>query len=114
VEAVIARAMQKNPRQRYQDAAEMAQDLERCRADLLRAGGAPGTGMDVDLFIGSGAHALPAQWSLVPAPGFDAAAPLKAMLALASQPPPAGHLRRLAWFAAYAAAAAAALAIALA
>jgi serine/threonine-protein kinase len=37
VELVIARAMQKNPAARYQDAAEMARDLAQCRASLTRA-----------------------------------------------------------------------------
>ncbi|MBC5786243.1 serine/threonine protein kinase [Ramlibacter sp. USB13] len=37
VDLVIARAMQKNPNERYQDAAEMARDLTQCRAVASRS-----------------------------------------------------------------------------
>jgi serine/threonine protein kinase len=110
VEIVIARAMQKNPQQRYQDAAEMAQDLVQCRNALLRGG--PSTAADLDLLIASGAHPLPVQWSLVPAPGFDAAAALKELLGVPAKRPSTGVLRRVAWLLGYAGAAAAAIAIA--
>ena len=113
VEAVIVRAMHKNPQQRYQDAAEMAQDLGRCRTELLRAGGTRPPGMEVDLFIASGTHPAAAPWSLVPAAGFDAAAPVKGMLAAAARPPSTGRLRRWAWMLGYLAAGTAAVAIAL-
>ena len=43
VEQVIARAMQKNPNERYQDAAEMARDLAQCRAVAGRARGLAAT-----------------------------------------------------------------------
>jgi hypothetical protein len=112
VERVVARAMQKNPQQRYQDAAEMAKDLMQCRTDMLRAGGSRPDGLEVDLFIASGTHPVPAQWSLVPAPGFDAAPVLKGFLARAAKPPSTGRVRRIAWMLGYAAAAAAAIAIA--
>lgn len=112
VELVIARAMQKNPQQRYQDAAEMAQDLVQCRNAVLRGGGA--AAMDIDLLIASGAHPARAQWSLIPAPGFDASATLKGLLAGAGAGETAttGLVRRVAWLLAYAAAAAGAIAIA--
>jgi eukaryotic-like serine/threonine-protein kinase len=108
VELVIARAMHKNPQQRYQDAAEMAQDLVQCRTALLRAGA---SGAELDLLIASGAHPAPVQWSLIPAPGFDAAPTLKNLMATAAKPAPTGLLRRVAWLLAYAVAAAAAIGI---
>jgi eukaryotic-like serine/threonine-protein kinase len=112
VELVIARAMHKNPRQRYQDAGEMAKDLVQCRTALLRAGGSRPAGMDVDLFIASGTHPAHVQWSLVPAPGFDASAVVKALVARSARPAATGRLRRAAWLLAYAAAAFAAIALA--
>ncbi|MEJ5988916.1 serine/threonine-protein kinase [Ramlibacter sp. PS3R-8] len=109
VELVIARAMHKNPQQRYQDAAEMAHDLVQCRNAVLRGGAAR---MDLDLLLASGAYPASAPWSLVPAAGFDASAAMKELLAAANAPAPSGVLRRMAWFLGYAAAAAAAIALA--
>lgn len=111
VELVIARAMQKNPQQRYQDAAEMAQDLVQCRNAVLRGGPAA---MDIDFLIASGAYPARPQWSLIPAPGFDASATLKGLLSGAGAGEAAwtGVARRVAWLLAYAAAAAGAIAIA--
>ncbi|HET8747060.1 MAG TPA: serine/threonine-protein kinase [Ramlibacter sp.] len=81
IELVITRAMQKNPRSRYQDAGEMARDLAQCRALLGRPGAvrvaapaadpqaatspAAPTPLDVDLTLPLGAPG----WPL--AAGFD-------------------------------------------
>lgn len=111
VELVIARAMQKNAALRYQDAAEMAQDLVQCRLALLRGGDAR-AGMEVDLFTGTDAGSPAPDWSLVPAPGFDAAPVLKHLLGAQAGRARRGTARRLAWIAGYAAAAAGALLIA--
>jgi serine/threonine protein kinase len=46
LEQVVARAMHKNPRQRYQDAEEMARDLAQCRALLGRGPGAAASPSD--------------------------------------------------------------------
>jgi hypothetical protein len=66
----------------------------------------------VDLFLASGTHPAPAQWSLIPAPGFDATAALKALVARSARPAPSGWLVRAAWLLGYAAAALGAIAIA--
>jgi serine/threonine protein kinase len=116
VEEVIARAMQKNPAARYQDAGEMAQDLTRCRAELLRGAG---DSADIDLFVGTVGDAQAALApGLAPSRQFDASAALQ--LLLRGEPGPAGRaastpahrLRRVAWTMAYAVALVAALAIA--
>jgi len=112
VELVIAQAMQKNPEQRYQDAAEMARDLEQCRAALLRSGAPQGTA-EVDLFTGTDAGTPVLPWSLVPAAGFDSTAGLKTMLAGEGTPAARPGGWRAAWIAGYAAATVTALAIAL-
>jgi serine/threonine-protein kinase len=110
VELVVARAMQKNAAQRYQDAAEMAQDLQQCRSLLARSGtsrAAPG----VDLFTGTDAGTPQPEWSLVPAAGFDSTRALKQMLAHPEQAQASG-VSRTAWVAGYVAAAVTAVAIA--
>ena len=90
LELVIARAMQKNPGARYQDAAEMARDLAQCRASPARAhpvvaatsapapadphaATVPVAAIDVDVTVPNGQ----AGWPL--APGFDSGAGLRAL-----------------------------------
>jgi hypothetical protein len=126
---VIARAMQKNPQARYQDAAEMARDLAQCRITLARTKGAaaPAAKAAPDPYaatapIGSDTVPLPRFGDgegLAPSAMFDSAAGLQRLLADRSGPvpppvrPPAS-VRRLAWAIAYAATAAVAVAIAMA
>jgi len=130
LELVIARAMQKNPLARYQDAAEMARDLAQCRITLGRTQGAapvvrtaPADPYAATAPIGADTLPLPRPAEaagLAPSPLFDSAAGLQRLLAdrsgmaAARQPRPRTSLRRLAWSVAYLAAAAAALTIALA
>ncbi|MBL0427592.1 serine/threonine-protein kinase [Ramlibacter alkalitolerans] len=82
IELVITRAMQKNPRSRYQDAGEMAGDLAQCRAAWNRAhpsGVAPAADaapagsreVDVDVTVPDGQGG----WPL--APGFDSSEGLR-------------------------------------
>jgi serine/threonine protein kinase len=129
LELVIARAMQKNPQARYQDAAEMARDLAQCRITLARTKGAaaPAPKAAPDPYaatapIGSDTVPLPRFGDgegLAPSALFDSAAGLQRLLADRSGPvpppvrPPAS-VRRLAWAIAYAATAAVAVAIAMA
>jgi serine/threonine-protein kinase len=129
VERVIARAMQKNPAARYQDAAEMARDLAQCRASLTRATAARVAALPAeasDPFAATVvAHAatqpVPRHGealSLAPSPHFDSSAALRRWLeepVAATQPLPAARppLGRIGWILAYAAAAVGAVAIAL-
>lgn len=122
VDAVIARAMQKNPGARYQDAAEMAADLAQCRALAARsrpasaAGGAP-----VDPFATTvvGGDAMPASWGmsegLVVSTLFESTAGLRNLLQVSAggRPQPALRLGWLGWSLAYLVAAAGAVMIAL-
>jgi serine/threonine protein kinase len=112
VETVLARAMQKNAAARYQDVAEMARDLARCRAEL-----APGAGSAtvVDLLVGT-LPAVAAPPGLAPSADFDSAAAVQRLLRgdgalLGSLPAPGGRWRRVAWVLAYVAAAGIALAL---
>jgi hypothetical protein len=91
VELVITRAMQKNPRSRYQDAGGMARDLAQCRASLGRAQAvaspaapadpygatapAAHAAVDVDVTVPHGEGG----WPL--AAGFDSTAGLRALAA---------------------------------
>jgi serine/threonine-protein kinase len=89
IELVIARAMQKNARLRYQDAAEMARDLAQCRASLGRAL-AQAAAVAEDPFGATAPEALEqtmpagAGWPL--APGFDSSAGLRALSAGGAPP----------------------------
>jgi len=125
-DAVIARAMQKNPAARYQDAAEMARDLAQCRTAINRARGvADGEATDpqVDPYAATAAlgrtQTLPPPVSpgLAPAPEFDSTAGLRRLQegkVEAGPPEPARRgFQRIAWLLAYGAATAGALAIAL-
>lgn len=83
VEAVIARAMQKNPQARYQDAAEMARDLAQCRTLAGRGrgpagpGGAPAADPYAATIVGDAAQFLDGPHEGLPlAPDFDSAAAL--------------------------------------
>lgn len=83
LDAVIARAMQKNPEARYQDAAEMARDLAQCRALLVRSraaqspGGVPPVDPYAATVVGDAAQLLegPAE-GLGISPLFDSTAAL--------------------------------------
>lgn len=125
VDDVIARAMQKNPQNRYQDAAEMARDLALCRTAINRARGAmpPGPEAGADPYAATMTGTMtqtlvqaPAS-GLTLAPEFDSAAGLARLEqgdAGASAPAHAPrNVAWLAWLLAYGVAAAVALAIAL-
>jgi hypothetical protein len=121
VDAVIARAMQKNPQARYQDAAEMARDLAQCRALLGRRPGAPASAPsdpyaatvvgDATQFMDRGPDGLGLS------PLFDSTAGFQRLLHAQPDdaPPPAPKVRLgwLAWAAAYLLAGIGAVAIAL-
>jgi serine/threonine-protein kinase len=121
IELVIARAMQKNQRSRYQDAAEMARDLAQCRASLVRgrastANAVTVTGVDVYTATDPGSRAgkgAEAEAGLPLASGFDSSAGLR-RLQQGGAPPPARDLSwgRTAWTCGYLLAAGAALLIA--
>jgi len=131
LEAVIARAMQKNARARYQDAAEMARELAQCRAALTRAGRAAvgaatlPNGSGEDLFgltatvpAGTVARTAAAAAGLPLSTRFDSAEGLKHLRAgrgegTAAIVAKATNLQRLAWIVAYGLVAAVALALAL-
>lgn len=122
VDAVIARAMQKNPRARYQDAAEMAVDLAQCRAMAGRgrpASQAAGQGT-VDPYaatiVGDGGpsgSALPEGLAL--SPQFDSTAAWERLIhaGRGAEVRPALRLGWLGWSAAYLVAAIGAFVIAL-
>ncbi|HEX2543970.1 MAG TPA: serine/threonine-protein kinase [Ramlibacter sp.] len=128
LEVVIARAMQKNPAARYQDAGEMARDLVQCRAALTRSRGAApaAAAVDISTDVFGGATATLAIPPGGPAPGlalspaFDSTLGLRTLLQASADPAaqaPRRHVRSvrgLLWTFAYMAAAAAALVIALA
>lgn len=123
LELVIARAMQKNPQARYQDAAEMARDLAQCRAVLARSrSGAPAAHGGADPFaatvIGDATQLLGGNEGLGLSPLFDSSAGLERLMhpTEATQPvvrkPPRVRMGWLAWAAAYLAAGVGAIAIA--
>ena len=125
LEVVIARAMQKNPKARYQDAGEMARDLAQCRATVTRSRDATlaGTQAPADPYaatvIGVVEDVPPAPEGLPPCSAFDCADGLQ-QLAQAdiagegARAEPARTLRWLGWSLAYLAAGAGAVAIAFA
>jgi serine/threonine protein kinase len=116
LELVIMRAMQKNAAARYQDAADMVQDLARCRAGL-RAEAT--SGADIDLFTGTLPPGQPMA-GLAPSPDFDGSAALQRLLRGEGEAPASvlalhgRHLRWIGWSLAYLLAAASAVAMVLA
>ena len=126
LDLVLGRAMQKNPAARYQDAAEMARDLEACRTGVAPPVPAPapassqvGEATSFSATVRTEAPppvAAPAAW--LPARQFDSAAALQGMLEATGEPKAGGRgaawLRALAWPLVYIAALAGAVAIALA
>ena len=123
LDEAIARAMQKNAGNRYQDAAEMARDLALCRTAINRARGVlpPGT-EGVDPYAVTTPADVMAQTLVQPgpaglrtAPEFDSSAGLAQLeqAQAASVPPPRRSLRLAGWLAAYGAATIAAVVIAL-
>lgn len=122
---VVARAMQKNPLHRYQDAAEMARDLALVRTAINRARGAlpPGADAGVDPYAATLAGTMtqtlvqPGAGGLGLAPEFDSSAGLARLEQgdphAASTAGPRRNKRWMGWLFAYGLAAAGALAIAL-
>jgi serine/threonine-protein kinase len=127
LDAVIERAMQKNPAARYQDAGEMAKDLAQCRAAIHRVGGtrsasvptaAPADPYAATAPIDTAAELVAtAPQGLALSPDFDSSAGLQHLLDGADGGGAAPEARksagRMAWALAYGAAAIAAFAIAL-
>jgi serine/threonine protein kinase len=130
LDAVVVRAMHKNPSMRYQDATEMARDLAQCRASVMRTqdGMLEAASAPVDPYAETApVRAEPTRVPLPPGqPGlalsrqFDSTAGLRKLMeeTPGPQPPAARRARvnvdRIAWSVAYVVAAAGALAIALA
>jgi eukaryotic-like serine/threonine-protein kinase len=127
LELVVARALQKNPEARYQDAAEMARDLAQCRISLARARAAapavvraPSDPYASTAPAGSEPPSIPLaadRAGLAPSPRFDSAVGLRRLLAdrsaePAPRNPPQRDLRAVGWSLAYVAAALGALVIA--
>ena len=123
LDLVIARAMQKNPQARYQDAAEMARDLAQCRTLLARRAAAPGAApSSVDPYattlVGDATQMFDrAHEGLVLSPLFDSSAGLQRLLRSETEPapqrPPRLRMGWLAWAGAYLLAGIGAIAIAL-
>jgi serine/threonine-protein kinase len=123
LDAVIARAMQKNAAARYQDAGEMARELAQIRSALPHGVGeqAPSpSGARVDPYAATAAIASTQAEAAPPrglalAPEFDSSAGLESLRRrpAAAPPPPRKSSRWLAWATAYLLATAGALAIAL-
>jgi serine/threonine-protein kinase len=122
LDAVIARAMQRNPAARYQDAVEMARDLAQIRGTLPRGIGeqAPSAADAADPYaataaIGSTQAATVLPRGLPLSPDFDSAAGLESLRRRPAAAPMAAprNSRWLAWATAYLLATAGALAIAL-
>jgi serine/threonine-protein kinase len=123
VDTVIARAMQKNPEARYQDAAEMARDLASCRSQVPRGRSAAAAGQSSSDPYASTLASDSTQLIERPPEGlglsplFDSTAGLQRLLQAEAEsaPPARGKVRlgRLAWAAAYLLAGVGAIAIAL-
>lgn len=121
LEQVVRRAMQKNPRARYQDAAELARDLAQCVALTARSTAAPAAqGADpyAATVVGEASAATErAPDGLALSPLFDSGAALQRLLQPgAGDRPEVRPQRRLGWLAwtfAYLLAGAGAVAIAL-
>jgi serine/threonine protein kinase len=125
LDAVIARALQKNPQARYQDAAEMARDLAQCRALVQRgrpASTATVAKAPVDPYAATLRGDATQLFDRVPeglglSPLFDSSEGLHRLLHNTVQPVPQAkpslHLDWLAWAAAYLLAGMGAIAIAL-
>ena len=116
LDQVIARAMHKNPQVRYQDAADLARDLEQCRAIVMRArplapaaSRAPADPFAATAPVGADTQPLPRgePVGLAPSPKFDSAAGLERLLADRSENvprrprPPHRNLRAVGWSLAY-------------
>jgi eukaryotic-like serine/threonine-protein kinase len=126
LETVVARALQKNPQARYQDASEMARDLAQCRIALARARAAapvaaqtPADPYASTAPAGSEPPLLPAAEpsGLPPSPQFDSSVGVRRLLADRSgephaRNPPRRDLRAVGWSLAYVVAALGALLIA--
>ncbi len=122
LDLVLARAMQKNPAARYQDAHEMARDLEACRTGVappapvqaMATTGSVGEATILSATVRSDAPASPATW--LPAREFDSMAAIRGLLEAteAGKPPGGAWLHSLLWPVVYVAALAGAVAIALA
>jgi serine/threonine protein kinase len=124
LDLVLARAMQKNPQARYQDAAEMARDLAQCRAlaAKARAGTAAATAASADPFaatvVGDATQVLGGgvPEGLPLSPQFDSVAGLQRLqqssIDLPVDVPPRHHPGWLVWTLAYVLAVAGALALA--
>jgi serine/threonine-protein kinase len=124
LDLVLARAMQKNPAARYQDAREMARDLEACRtgaaspspAAAVPTGGTGETTVFSSTVRSDAPSQAPARFTLLPARQFDSSEALKGLLAATGPEPKqrgGAWLGALAWPLVYAAALAGAVAIAL-
>jgi eukaryotic-like serine/threonine-protein kinase len=125
LEVVIARAMQKNPKARYQDAGEMARDLAQCRAAAAaraREGSTVIVPAPADPYaatvVGPVAEVEPVPEGLAPCAGFDSTGGLQRLAqpeAAQDAPPPpsADNLRWLGWSLAYLVAGVSAVVIAL-
>ena len=131
LDEIIARAMQKNPKARYQDASEMARDLAQCRNAIHRPRAAPAAPPPEPSAAPSDPYAAtaldredvelpdaPPLEGLVPSPDFDSSSGLRRLMenvaeATPAAPPTARKKAWAGWALAYAVAAAGALVIAL-
>ena len=130
LDVIIARAMQKNPQARYQDASEMARELAQCRNSIHRPRAAPAAPLPEPSAAPTDPYAAtavdredvelpdaPPLDGLVPSPEFDSTSGLQRLMEgvaeAAPAPAPARKTGRTGWALAYAVAAAGALVIAL-
>jgi serine/threonine protein kinase len=130
LDVIIARAMQKNPQARYQDASEMARELAQCRNSIHRPRAAPVAPLPAPSAAPTDPYAAtaldredvelpdaPPLEGLLPSPDFDSTSGLRRLMENLTEATPAAPPQRKAawagWALAYVAAAAGALAIAL-